>query len=107
MCADERYLHNMRRSMEAAEQALQARSLAVEMRLIAQQCVEEARAVREQAQGEQLERPRRITSSKTAVEQNPAPPDKNTSAPHHNGNPSWGNTLDKTRGSSSAHSVGE
>jgi hypothetical protein len=106
MCADERYLHNVRRSMEAAEQALQARSLAVEMRLIAQQCAEEARAVREQAQREHLERLRRITSSKTAVEQSPAPPDKNTSA-HRNSNLSWRNTLDKTRGNSSAHSVGE
>ena len=81
MCADERYLHTVRRSMEAVEQALQARSIAVEMRLIAQQCVEEARAVREQAQRAHFERLRRITSSETAVEQNPAPPDKNTSAP--------------------------
>jgi len=81
MCADERYLHNLRRSMDAAEQALQAQSLAVEMCLIAQQCVEEARAIREQAQREHLERLRRITSSKTAVEQSPALPTRTPPPP--------------------------
>ena len=80
MCADGRYRHNVLRSMQAHERALQARSISVEMRLIAQQCVEEARALRQQAHQEHLERLRRITTSKTAVEKSPAPPHQNTSA---------------------------